>query len=432
MAFDLQAGFGAEGGAQALRQMMLDKLLQQQQTHSQGIEDQKMQLLQAENQRRSEQDKATLAERYAALAETAQKNKVAEASTILPKIPINTAVSPQTTQMADQGGAGDQIYTPPTAAETGSGQPFNARLANPGLNLGTDAQQQAATQQAALESYANAPDTPAPMRGFLRALPGIAKSGPGAAEAAAKILEGPKEPTSTDANYMLGGKPIVAIRQAGRLKYQGQDVTDQVTPYVPPEHPPQDNPNQIHEVKSKDPKTGRSITEYLTTAEVKARQAANGPFVTPEPSAVVSRLTSAAGMIETADDIARQLSDPAVSGKIGPVLGRYNNLKDFLGNPPPEFAELAGEISSYAAAAPGVHGMRSAEMARMIQGALSEKLTPEALAAKIKGFSNFSRHYLSDQGWATNPNVTTPTGPENAPTETPEARRARIRKAAGL
>lgn len=45
----------------------------------------------------------------------------------------------------------------------------------------------------------------------------------------------PKPPTVTDANYMLGDKPIIGLKNAqGRIFYQGKDVTDQVQPYVTP------------------------------------------------------------------------------------------------------------------------------------------------------------------------------------------------------
>lgn len=49
----------------------------------------------------------------------------------------------------------------------------------------------------------------------------------------------PNETAGSDANYMLKGKPIVGVRnRSGRILYRGQDVTDDVTPYVAPQRDP--------------------------------------------------------------------------------------------------------------------------------------------------------------------------------------------------
>ncbi len=111
-----------------------------------------------------------------------------------------------------------------------------------------------------------------------------------------------------------------------------------------------------------------------------------------------SRLASAQAVQQTGQDIIKQLSDPAFASKVGPVLGRYNTLRDFIGNPPPEFAQLAGEIESYSLASMGVHGMRSAQGAEQIKNLLDKKHTPESMVATINGLNAFSNHFMGNAG----------------------------------
>jgi hypothetical protein len=111
-----------------------------------------------------------------------------------------------------------------------------------------------------------------------------------------------------------------------------------------------------------------------------------------------ARLASAQAVQQTGQDIVKQLSDPAFASKVGPVLGRYNTLRDFIGNPPPEYAQLAGEIESYSLASMGVHGMRSAQGAEQIKNLLDKKHTPESMIATINGLNAFSNHFMQNAG----------------------------------
>lgn len=126
---------------------------------------------------------------------------------------------------------------------------------------------------------------------------------------------------------------------------------------------------------------------------------ASGAVVGPKLNATLeNRLASAQAVAQTGNDIIASISDPATAAKLGPAMGRYNSVRDFIGNPPPEFAELAGSIESYALANMGVHGMRSTEGAEKINKMLSEKGTPESLIAKIHGLNKFSTHLLENAG----------------------------------
>lgn len=158
--------------------------------------------------------------------------------------------------------------------------------------------------------------------------------------------------------------------------------------------------DKLVKVEHKDPMTGRTVIEWLPQSQVKGQTFEKGTNATTE-----NRLASAQAVNQTGEDMLQKLSDPTkdVSGKtyadkVGPVLGRFNTLRDFLGNPPPEFAELAGEIESYSLANMGVHGMRSAQGAQQIAKLMDQKHTPESLIATIRGLSQFSNHFMQNEG----------------------------------
>lgn len=153
--------------------------------------------------------------------------------------------------------------------------------------------------------------------------------------------------------------------------------------------PPADN---LVKVEHKGP-DGRTIIEYLPKSEVRGKTYEKGVG-----SATETRLASAQAVNQTGDDIIAQLSDPQVASSLGVAMGRYSNLQDFIGNPPPEFSELAGSIESYALANMGVHGMRSAQGAEQIKRMLSQPHTPASLIAAVKGLNKFSQHFMENEG----------------------------------
>lgn len=138
---------------------------------------------------------------------------------------------------------------------------------------------------------------------------------------------------------------------------------------------------------------GKTVIEWLPQSEIKGKTYNKG--VT---GATETRLASAQAVNQTGNDIIAKLSDPNVAAVIGPAMGRYQTLRDFIGNPPPEFSELAGQIESYAIANMGVHGMRSVQGADQIKKLLDTHHTPESLAATIRGLSGFSQHFMQNEG----------------------------------
>lgn len=71
---------------------------------------------------------------------------------------------------------------------------------------------------------------------------------------------------------------------------------------------------------------------------------------------------------------------------IGPVMGRYGTLTDFIGNPPPEFARLASELTTYIALQPAAHGFKGLRAVQEFEKSIGTPIrTPEALINAIGG-----------------------------------------------
>jgi hypothetical protein len=151
--------------------------------------------------------------------------------------------------------------------------------------------------------------------------------------------------------------------------------------------------NSLVKVEHKDPETGRTVIEWLPKSQVRGKTFQKG-----ESAGAETRLNSAEAVTQTGEDIINALKDPKYVANVGPVMGRYNTIREFIGNPPPEFAELAGKIESYSLATMGVHGMRNAQAAEKIQNFLNQKATPEALSAGIRGLNDFGIHLMQNEG----------------------------------
>jgi len=116
----------------------------------------------------------------------------------------------------------------------------------------------------------------------------------------------------------------------------------------------------------------------------------------PLSSAERTRVLSAQTVLDTGNDIIARLSDPNVANQLGPAMGRYNTLRDFIGNPPPELSGLAGQIESFALSNMGVHGMRSARGAEELKKMFDQKHTPQSLIEAVKGLSQFSQQFVAN------------------------------------
>lgn len=151
--------------------------------------------------------------------------------------------------------------------------------------------------------------------------------------------------------------------------------------------------DKLVKVEHKDPVSGRTVIEWLPQSQVRGQTFDKGTNATTE-----NRLASAEAVNQTGNDMIAKLSDPTYAKQVGVAMGRFNNLRDFVGDPSPEFAELKGTIESYALANMGVHGMRSAQGAQQIAKLMDQKHTPESLIATIRGLSQFSNHFMQNEG----------------------------------
>lgn len=123
---------------------------------------------------------------------------------------------------------------------------------------------------------------------------------------------------------------------------------------------------------------------------------AGAEFAKPPSAVTANRLDSAKVVVQTGDDMIAEINQ--MKAQLGPLMGRAGSFRDFIGNPPPEFSHLAGQIESYALANMGVHGMRSKQGADDIKLLLDQKHTPESLINAIQGVGGFSRHFLENAG----------------------------------
>lgn len=231
---------------------------------------------------------------------------------------------------------------------------------------------------------------------------------PFSVDASGKVLSYPKGTTLDDKANADG----IYADLLDKAKREGKDVTDPDVRLPIRQQaikkaedlkakPPTD---KLTKVEHKDPTTGKTVIEWLPESQLAGKTFEKGASATVE-----NRLASAEAVTQTGNDIITKLSDPAYAKQVGVAMGRYNSMRDFIGNPPPEYTELAGQIESYSLASMGVHGMRSAQGAEQIKKMLDQKHTPQSLIAAIKGLNAFSAHFMTNEG------RTTPTSPPTTP-----------------
>jgi hypothetical protein len=91
------------------------------------------------------------------------------------------------------------------------------------------------------------------------------------------------------------------------------------------------------------------------------------------------------------DEVLKALESPELQAQIGPIMGRYNSLKAAAGAGDPIAQELVGQLRSFAALQPGIHGMRNFQMVAHMEELLNTAQNPAALAAGLRGILAASR-----------------------------------------
>lgn len=399
MGMGLQAAYGADALQQNLRQRIMDQIAAQQR-------DRQFQQQQFENDLNTKKFQSGEDIKNANLAaQTESRNAIAEdrriglANTLGNQLPSGTEIQPgdQAVGLLQGGGRGALLrgnLTLPSAQTSGAvGLPANPQDETAAPISGT---LRTIASPEALRSYTKLPSEQQNVD--------AAKSALEAAQA--KKAEMP--PAAKPGRIHDTTKGLVSI---------ADDNT--TTPVLGPDgkpvqgyHPPtQAAGDKLTKVEHQDA-NGKTVIEWLPQSEIKGKTFNKGVS-----GATETRLASAQAVNQTGDDIVAKLSDPNFAAVVGPAMGRFSSLRDFIGNPPPEFAELAGQIESYALASMGVHGMRSAQGAEKISKLLDAHHTPESLAATIKGLNQFSSHFMQNEGRG----GASTSAPAAAPTAKPSA-----------
>lgn len=391
MGYGLVAAGGLEAAQQGLRQRIFDQLAQQQQQQQMSIQLREQNLREQEAQRKAEEFKITKAAQAQAAIDAHQGARNTGAAAGLNEIGMGGDVTDQQFNQTFKGTPSEAIVPPlltlqgrmlsPVPGET-STQP-NAPVAQ-GIHrsLGTAAQQKDATDSAALSALANDQNVSPQMRSYAK-VRGILPKGE---NPPADLFAQPK-PTS---------EPIMRIGTNGTVQRIGDAPPG--THFVNEPQPP------ANVVIQTDNGAGL-VNPRSPNPTVTPIRDASGNQVRPKAGQTMeSRLASAKSVLQVGNDMIRELSDPTLAAQLGPVMSRYNSAADFVGNPPPEFSKLAGEIESYALANMGVHGMRSNTGAEAIKATLGQgRHTPASIISTIQGLNTFANHLTENEGRGVTP-----------------------------
>lgn len=362
MGLGFQAAYGADALQQNLRQRLMDQIAAQQRAQAltqQGFEnDLKTKQFQSGEELKQAQLKALVEDRAAQEADRQNTVVIKAADTIPAKTEL--APSPLAGRLVQMGLGTPNMTLPST--QTGGGLPLPA---DPGAE--PDAQA-------------------APITGTLRSV-----QSPEELRSVTKLASSKQQQQQDEAD----GK-VEAARQAAenRTNDNEQKQKDRLA-QIAAAAAARPQVDKLTKVEHKGP-DGKTIIEYLPQSALAGQR-----FDKPTSGMVENRLASAQAVQQTGNDIITKLQDPNYAKNLGVAMGRFSKLQDFIGNPPPEFSELAGQIESYALASMGVHGMRSSQGAEKINHMLSQPHTPESLIGAIKGLNGFSQHFMENEGRGT-------------------------------
>lgn len=396
MSMGLEGAYGADAFQQRLRQQILEQLSAAATQHAMSTEDQKLQI---EKDRFAQEaaDRALLRQQQGqafneTLAEKTGANLGAGPSIISPDLGkrfLNTSlaplVSPDQTLPSTSMAAGSTLPGSESASTAPAVTQNAPQLTGQLRFSGLPALNKQAADEATIAQMASDPKTPPAIRGFLQ----IRQALPKGENIDYHLITEPNGPP----------KPgEIKDTQQGLVRV-GPDNT--VTPVmangrqVQPYHAP------VQPVIVQTDNGFASVNRGSNTA-TPVTDAAGTPLKPKVGQTMESRLQSAQAVVQTGNDIAKVLSDPTVAAKLGPVLSRYNSIADFVGNPPPEFNNLAGLIESYSLANMGVHGMRANTGAEAIKQTLGlGRHTPESMLAALQGLNGFANHLLENNNMPT-------------------------------
>lgn len=386
--------YAAGGASDALQEQLKQMFLQQ-------LERAKL----AQEDRRIENETAYRKQQQASMDEARASTRKLQQQTldkeVAGNLQLGQEVTPDEIGAAQRTGMGNRIKGATLASRNiGAGM---MSTPNPGKGAtfqGTAEQQQEAGQNSELERQIAMAATPA-LRGRLsmaKLLPPDKR-----ATAISETMREEAKPPEHSSAYKEYQDAVASGYKGDFNKYQTDDANRKKSAPAM---------ITVHTVDA----AGNNVTKVVP-------KTAGSEFAAPVNATTANRVASAETVNRLSDDMLARLADPKLASTLGVVMGRYNTLQDFIGAPPPEFAELAGEVESFALANMGVHGMRSAFGAKQISDMLNQKQTPESLAAKIRGLSKFSKDFAEH-----NKPTTGGKAPAQASggTETPEQRIKRL------
>lgn len=372
-----EGALGTAGLYDTLRQQVMDRLWTQNMKHQQDVEDAKLQI---------ERDRyAQEAADHASLRDI-QRNSALEGSAkaLAGNMTPGQLISPELAQRFKNTTLAPLIQSgQPTAIPSAFGQ--NATdTTGESVFAGTPAQREQQQYEQQVQSVLNDPNAPKGLRiwGMLR--PPGDKSNP------------PKELLAPDG---AGTEPVVRTNAAtGKVERLVNGAWQPVTGDVP---------KGSHFMPEPQPREANPQPQIFTGADGKqhaiqfvggaAREIPLPDGMSKLNAVTENRVASARAVNDTGNDIVAQLSDPTLANQLGPVMGKFNTVRDFIGNPPPQFSKLAGEIESFSLANMGVHGMRSSQGADKIKKLLDAHHTPESLIGAIQGLQSFSNHFVQNE-----------------------------------
>lgn len=407
----LPGAYGAAGAADALRQILTDRIAAQERARLAMEHDRDFNLRQQEFDQRTQEHNANMQSLADQRTAAAAENRLKLAQGVATSRDIGDSLTPDAVSTLKAGGLDLARHEDATLPSTqmggwgslpGGNAPVRGRLvaaASPSapardVYTGTAVQRTDAARKTGMLQLINSLPQGSRERSALEYEQLTGRSAP------AGMFE-PKAANPLPVHDTARGlmRPNAQGIMEPVLDVNGRPVMG----YHPPTTPPAD---KLVKVEHRDPTTGRTVIEWLPQSDVRGRSFEKGAS-----GATETRLASAEAVNQTGEDIIKQLRDPAFAAAVGPAMGRANTLRDFIGNPPPEYAELAGAIESYALANMGVHGMRSAQGAQQISRLLDQHHTPESLIAAINGLSKFSAHFMQNEG-RTPAASPTPSGPK--------------------
>lgn len=377
---DLGGAFGAGGAVDGLQQLLAQRQAERVFQAEQAFKQQQLALEQQRLANETETKRATLAAMQEDRQAQADQRRGAAANTLGDQLPGGTFL-PKTDPavgILETGGRGSLLqHQDPTMASTQFSGFTTPHGSGPSLGV--------------LNTSAAA----AKPEGYLK-LPSAKQQ-----EDAAKLAPQPAAAQETE--------PVMRVNpRTGKLEQIGTAQKGAHFVTEPPPPAAKDAPRK--RVEYVDPASGQTVVEYLTDAELKGRQFAPRQNATTE-----NRITVAKTVDAIATNLISKLNDPTYQKVLGPALGRAGSVSNFIGNPPPEFSELAGEIQSYAAANMGLHGFRSASGAEKIKELLDQHHTPQSLIAAITGLNHFAQTYVANASPGGGPAAGVPTPPAAAP-----------------